>query len=285
MRQIIGALVCAGAALVLSAGLASAIPQGDAQQKCINNINKTSAKVAATQDGVNTGCSKDFVKGKLTGANAAETCVNADGKGKVQKAKLKVTDTETKSCTAPLPDFGYTSGAAAGIAAGTASVGLLHDVYGNPVDSSLLSCDTFPTECKCQQIVPKRVDGMFRAMSKVFLGCKRSALAIGKDPFPAGAADASELVQCLTNGSIGLSVAADTKGKIGGAAQKLADTVGQFCGMGTQDEFSGGVCATLTGTALSTCLSEHVKCRFCQMVNAVDNLSANCNTFAGTTCP
>ena len=284
MQQIIKGVVCTGAWLVMSAGLASAIPQSDAQQKCINNINKTSAKVAAKQDGVNTGCVKDFGKGKISGPGAAEACINGDPKGKVQQAKLKVTSEETKSCTVA-PGFGFTSGVFAGTSAAQAAVGVIHDAYGSPADSSVLICDTYPLECKCQALVPKRLDGMFRAMSKVWLGCKRSALAIGKAPFLAGAATGAELQQCLTDGAISLSVAADTAGKVAGGAQKIADTVGQFCDLGTQDEFSGGTCPALDGAALSTCLAKHVKCRFCEMVNAVDGLAADCNAFSGTTCP
>ncbi|MEO8604047.1 MAG: hypothetical protein ABI629_15835 [bacterium] len=270
--------------MVVSAGLASAIPQGDAQQKCLNNINKTAAKVTAKQDGVNTGCVKSFVKGKISGPAAAEGCINGDAKQKVQKAKTKVSDEDAKSCSAA-PGFGYTGGVFAGTSAAQAGLDVIHDAFGTPVDNGLLLCDTYPLECKCQQIVPKRLDGMFRAMSKVWLGCKRSALAIGKDPFSAGAANAGELQRCLTDGTIALSVATDTKGKIGGASAKLGSTVGQFCGLGSQDEFAGGACAALTGLALNDCLSQNVKCRFCEAVNAVDGLSADCDAFAGTTCP
>src|SRR5260221_10453203 len=80
MTRAIRAIVCtlSGVTLV-GVGAAWAAPQGNQQQHCINALNKDTIKVEAAQGKLGSGCVKDAVK---TGSNA-ETCLNADAKGKV----------------------------------------------------------------------------------------------------------------------------------------------------------------------------------------------------------
>ena len=52
----------------------------------------------------------DELGGSQTGSQA-ETCLTADGKGKVDKKMMKTSADETKFCQADVPDFGYTSAA------------------------------------------------------------------------------------------------------------------------------------------------------------------------------
>ncbi len=284
MKQVIRGIFCGLGALLLVGGVASAAPQGDAQQKCINKINKDMIKVHAAQGKLNAGCVKDAVK---TGSDA-EACLNADAKGKVGKKKSKTIADEGKRCVGlmPAPEFAYISAVTANAAAETAEKDLIHDVFGSPVGvgSGLYLCDTFPDECKCQTQVIDRVQKTFRAMSKLFVKCKNKALAIEGGVFPGGAASASDIAQCVTNGSIGLSVEADQAGKVGDAVTQISDSFGQFCTPGGNDEFVGGDCAA-TGAGAPACLEQRARCRFCQMVNAGDGLSINCATWSGGACP
>jgi hypothetical protein len=282
MKATLRGLVCLAAIALGSASIANALPQADQQAKCINKVNKAASKVQAAQGKANAACVKEFVKGSISGPNAADNCVLDDPKDKVEGKQQNVLNDESKNClTGELPDFGYTSGVTAGTVAKQVEVDLIHDVFGNPVDSGLFICDTNPDECLCQRQAVDRVEKLFRAMSKLWVKCKKAALAIGKDPFPAGAADISELQQCVTNGSISLSVEADTKGKLAAGELQLSDTIGQFCTAGGNEEFPG-VCAGQSGAALASCLRDQTECRFCKMVNGVDAATIDCAAWSGS---
>lgn len=276
-------MVCLGV-LTLGAGVASA-QLGNTEQKCVNKINKGVSKVHAAQGKLNSGCIKDRVSEKITDADA---CIAADAKGKVSGKQAKLIADDTKNC-GTAPGFAYTGGVFAGTTAVAAELDLIHDIYGNPVDPNLFLCDTNPSECLCQRQVNGRINKLFRAMSKIFLKCKNPALAIGKDPFPLGAGSAAEIAQCISNAGIGLSVEADTKGKVADATQQLSDTAQQFCFATPNDEFAAGACAgAANGAALAACILDQVECRFCNMYKAADALGAgiNCATWSGEpSCP
>lgn len=271
--------------VLLSAAAAWATPQGNQQQHCINAENKDTIKVEAAQGKLGSGCVKDAVK---TGSNA-ETCMNADAKNKVGGKEGKTTSDDSKQCTGkpPLPDFAYTGSATANAAAVQAGKDIVHDAFGNPIDSGLFSCDTFPAECLCQRQAIDRVVKIFNATNQIFVHCKKEALAINHDPFMGGASSPADIEDCATNASTtdGLSVNADPKGKIGAATTQLSDTITKFCGTTANDEFGGGVCNGLSNANRTTCLAQRVKCRFCQEVNTADNLAIDCTTFSGGTCP
>jgi hypothetical protein len=276
--------VVAGLALSVAAA-ANAQIQTKAQQKCIFKINKDAIKTQAAQGKVNSGCIKDYVKGKISGPTAAEDCIQNDVKNKVGKKQAKILKDETKKCT-PLPappDFAYTSGVFAGTSAAQAEISLVRAVFGNPLDDGMYICDTFPNECKCQRLASKRVNKLFRTASQIFVKCKKFALRVGKIPFPLGANSAADIADCVTDLAIE-SVGADAKGKIAQATGQLGDTIGQFCGQGGEDEFGAGVCTGLSGAPLRDCIAAQTLCHFCEMVNAIDNLSINCTTWSGTAC-
>jgi hypothetical protein len=273
-------VLCLG--LLLSAGAAWGQPQGNLQQKCINKINKDMIKLHAAQGKLDAGCVKDAVK---TGSNA-EACIAADAKGKVSAKEDKTVSDEMKKCLGlmPAPAFAYTSAAIANSAAEEAEEDLIHDVFGSPlIDPGLFLCDTNPAECLCQRQVIDRVEKLFRAMSALFVKCKNAALAIGKLPaFPSGAASAADIQRCVTDMGIGLSVQADTKGKVLDATSQTEATRAHFCTVG--GEFNAGVCPG-SGAGVTDCLAKRTKCRFCEMVNAGDALAIDCSTWSGTTCP
>jgi hypothetical protein len=273
-------VLCSG--VLLCAAAAWGQPQGNGQQGCINKINKDTIKVHAAQGKLNAACIKDAVK---VGSDA-EACIAADGKGKVAGKRAKTVEDEMKKCVSlnPQPAFAYTSATIANDAAEQAEQNLIHDVFGSPsVNPGLFSCDTNPAECLCQRQGIDRVEKLFRAVSKLFVKCKKLALAIGHDPFMMGAASPSDIADCVTNAGIGVSVAADTKGKVADATGQLSATLSQFCTVG--GEFNGGACTGLSGNLLVDCLANHTKCRFCQMVNGADALTIDCGMFSAITCP
>ena len=279
MKRVVGSTL--GVAVLFCAAAAWAQPQGNDQQKCINKINKDTIKVQAAQGKLNAACVKDAVK---VGSDA-EACIAADAKGKVAGKEAKTVEDDSKNCVglSPQPDFAYVGAGTANAAAVQAETDLIHDVFGNPVNPGLFLCDNFPAECLCQRQGIDRVEKLFRAMSKLFVKCKKAALAIGHDPFPMGAASASDIGECVSNVAVGLSVAADTKGKVADAKTQLSDTLTQFCTVG--GEFDAGTCTGLSAAPLVDCLANRTRCRFCLMVNTADNLAVDCNAFSGTTCP
>lgn len=281
-----GRYLLGGVLLVPAVALAE-LPS--AEQQCINTINKDAVKVQAAQLKVNDGCVKDEVK---TGADG-DACMEADAKGKVGKKRDKTVSDATKKCTGSPPTVFFTSATVANDAAEEAAKALHRDVFG-PSLVALQLCDTNAQECQCQRKVINRVTKLERAMSKIWLKCKKAAMTNGKEPFATGGAETNgELEQCVTNGVLagGLSVESDTKGKVGDATSQLQTTAEQFCGAGTEDEFAGGACAgfstppSIDGAGLAGCLRQQAECRFCEMVNAVDALAIDCDAWVGTTCP
>ncbi len=276
----------AAAAAIIASGSALAQVQSKDQEKCINKINKDAIKIQAAQGKINSSCIKDFVKGKISGAGEAENCIQSDPKSKVLKKQMKLIGDEGKFCSTT-PDFAYVGSPTATDAPVDAERSVVHSIYGNPLDSGMYLCDTHPAECFCQRTTTKRINKIFRSASKIFIKCKKKALKVGKDPFPLGADDGGDIEECVTDGLQpgGLSVEADTKGKISKAIQQLGDTMNQFCGQTPNDEFGGGDCNGLSGVALRDCVANETLCHFCEMVNDVDGLAIDCATWSGATCP
>src|SRR5262245_40559880 len=137
----------AGAVFVAAAALGQ--PQSDGQIKCLQKINTEGAKVHRAQGKENNRCIKAFGAGKVPNA---EACLIADPKAKVQNAIAQVTAREASTCQGGnAPSFSFTGAAAVNAAAKDTELGLMHDVYGNPVDNGLKDCDTAPAECTCQE--------------------------------------------------------------------------------------------------------------------------------------
>ncbi len=277
MRRIFG-LGCV--ALIACAGAASA-QLNNTDQKCVNAMNKDTSQIQAARGKLDAGCVKDTEKGKT--ANA-EACITADAHQKVVKAVNKIGTDNTKHCP-DAPAFAYTSPGTASSAATTAEENLLHDVFGNPADSGLVPCNPSVVECGCHLHVLPRVENLIRTLDAEFIRCKVAVLAVGKTvAFPLGAASAADVGRCITDGTITQSVQADPKMAFQKAVTLLQGADSKFCTLG--GEFNNGACTGLAdGAPLETCFIQHAKCRFCQMANAADNLSVDCTTWSGITCP
>lgn len=276
-------------AIAVPASVWAELPKAD--QTCINKINSDGVKVQAAQLNVNDGCVSDAVKTQASPAPAASTCIDADAKGKVGKKRGKTTADITKKC-GTTPAVFFTGDTVTNDAAEDGAKALLRDAFG-PTLGALLSCDTNAAECACQAKISNRLSKLERAIGKIWLQCKKDALTAGGSFTPSGATTNAQLEQCVTNGALagGLSVAADTKGKIAKATDQLKVSAEQFCAKGSVDEFAGGACAgfstppTLDGAGLAGCMEDQARCRFCEMVNATDALNIDCDAWVGTTCP
>jgi hypothetical protein len=267
----------AAACVVSLLGAAAALgQQSSAQQACINKLNKAGAGVAKAQGKEHVSCLKKAGKGLVTGT--VQACLTADPKGKVQKKKDKTTADQTGSC-GTAPDFGYTSAAAVNTGAVQGQLDLTADIFGDPIDGAVIDCAADKPGCICQQKALKDVEKLATTKLVEFVKCKKQVL---KD----GANSASSLEDCVSNAGTAGSIAADTKGKIQKAFDKLAGDIGSRCA-----SVSGAFpadCTSLSGNALATCLDRVVECRVCQTINEMDGLSVNCDLFddgnANATC-
>ena len=269
-------------ALIACAKSASAqTPLDNVDQKCVNAMNKDTSQIQAAKGKLDAGCVNAQEKRKLMSAAA---CISADAHQKVSKAVAKIQSDDTKHCP-DVPAFAYTGHSAAGTAAQTAEANFLQDMVGSPTDSGLFDCQTQPTQCACQLHVIPRAENLLRTLEAEFIRCKVAVLAVGKtgNAFPMGAAvNAGDVGRCVTDGTITQSVQADPKQAFQKSTTLFQEADQKVCNGG---EFNSGACSAADFATRETCFIEHAKCRFCQMANAADNLSVDCTTWSGITCP
>lgn len=273
--------------VLLGSGAAWAVDQVQtpAKQKCINAMNKNGTKLHEAQCIDNRACIKDFGQGRLVNPMTAEDCLTADRLGKILKRQGKTSDHEGIFCTDPVPpvvpDFAYTGSATVNPAATQASIDMLHDLFGNPIQNGLFACNTAPNECYCQRFMSKWIHKYAATMPRVFRKCKKAALKVGKDPFPNGAMSAAEVQSCW-DGSLGnnlISVAANPNNQLGKILANLSAEYQNYCvAQGVDDDVFPG-CAPLVGTPGLDCVIAHVRCRTCLMINTMDNLTIDCEAF------
>ena len=261
IRQTVAHAVIACAAAVLLSVPAWAQVQTSGQQGCINAMNKSGQKVAATQGKNDSSCIKDAGLEKLTGMNA-EQCLTADRKGKVAGATTKTTAGQTAKC-GELPSFGFTGAAVVNEAAVEREISLVHDVFDSPLTSAILT-DT--PGAKCQAGVAKAYEKYAATFVKEYNSCKKSGLK-------------AETI--TTSAGLEACIGADPKTKISGAAGKLGDTITKSCEGVTLATAFPGECTGQAGSAatLSACIANAADCRMCEAVNLMDAIERGCDTF------
>lgn len=274
---------------LLGSGSVWAAPQTADQQKCINAMNKNGLKLHEAQCTDNRACVKDFGQGRL-GALTGDDCLDADRLGKIAKRRAKTLAHESLFCVGGgVPDFGYTSGTNVNTVARQAGLDLMHDLFGDPVDNGLVTCDPFVDKCVCQRFMSKWIHKLFATTPRVFRKCKKAALKVGKDPFFTGAASSADLEACWDDALILQSVAADPNAQLGKIITNLTNDLTDRCDTPGVTLTAVGPCAGLTGTSARDCVINRVQCRSCLMINAMDSLAIDCDTFddglANASCP
>ena len=218
----------------------------------------------------NVGCVKDAGAGKLTGT--AESCLTADAKGKLQKAKDKTVADAAKSCTSA-PSFAYPGAAATNAGAEQAGLDLVEDVFGEPLDAAITSCTANKAGCGCQAKIIDDVSKLADTKIAEFVKCKKTVLKNGAN---SGAA----LQACVDDAGTAGSIKADSKGKIAKALVKLGGDIAKKCDTpGVTTTSFPGACTGMSGAALAQCLDRLVECRVCQAINDMDALFVNCDVF------
>lgn len=258
------------AVLVLATAGGAAAQQSKDQQKCLNTVNKDGSLVAKAQGKANVGCVKGAGLGKLTGT--AEACLTEDAKGKLLKAKNKTVADAAKSCTSA-PSFGYPGAATTNTGAEQAELDLIEDVFGEPLDGAIISCNASKAGCGCQAKVADDVSKLADAKLAEFVKCKKAVLKNGAN-------SALALQGCVDDAGTAGSIKADSKGKIAKALVKLGGDIAKKCDTpGVTTTSFPGTCTGMSGAALAHCLDRLVECRVCQATNDMDALFVNCDVF------
>lgn len=264
---------------LLSSGAAWAQVQSPAQQKCINAMNKNGSKLNDAQCIDNRACIKDHGQGRLD-MMTAEACLTADRLGKINKRELKTGAHETAFCTTPnvVPNFAKESSTIVNAAAEESSIEMLHDIFGDPIDGGLAVCNLAPDACYCQRFMSKWIHKLHSTMPRIFRKCKKAALKVGKLPFVNGATSAADIEDCWDDPSILISVAANPNNQIGKITANLAAEYQTLCVDKSVDTTVFPGCPGGGNTSLN-CVIDRVECRTCLMINTMDGLAIDCDTY------
>jgi hypothetical protein len=245
-------------------------PLPRAAQKCINEINKSFARVAKAQCKEMQGCLKLGSANRL-GRRSIEECLSADDKTKVAQARARTLDVSSDMCGEML-DFGPTDPNAVNRAAVSAGISLVHGVFGDDLRAAILP-STDRRGSKCQRLVAKAVAKCLEAKLAEFNRCKKRGLdgsAILPEanlPFN----DPNDIALCMGH---------DPRGKIARACDPrvggIKKAIGARCfASNLAAAFPG--CGTTEPDELAECLDEIVECRVCGALNEADGLFRDCD--------
>jgi hypothetical protein len=257
---------------VISAGAlpAAAQLQSKHQIKCINELNKSAILVSLAQGDDNAACIKAAGKGDLS--MTAQDCLGADLRSKVARRQQRTVDMGTSKCSIEQPTFGATDADTVNTGASGAQIDLTAALFGADVDAALVDCDEDNAACKCQARVARATARLASTRIKTYAECAKRAVEVNKEPFRSGAVAPADLEACVSDPATPWSVAADERGKIAGAATKLA-AAATSCPAG--DLFPGD-CSGESGPSLADCLAGLAACNACLTINEISSLDAAC---------
>jgi pimeloyl-ACP methyl ester carboxylesterase len=279
-------LAVSSLALSASPAVAGGTPQTKPQQKCITSYGAAAAGVARARAAENQRCLAAFGKGQLAGLGTASlrSCLARDVKGKVAKSVAKLDKVVAKACTDPaeVPGFGIGASPAqsAQIAAGSATA-LFLDVLSENLYATARTCDDDAAGCKCQGAIEDGAGDVASAALAEFAGCAKSMLK-------QDAGSALDLVRCVDDPAREGSIAADSKGRLAKAGEKVQKTFAKRCDDSAAAVLPGK-CAGRQGDLLGECVQEAGICRACLAVNGIHGLRADCDLVddaeANRSCP
>jgi hypothetical protein len=243
---------------------------GKAQRACVYEVAARVAAVGDAQSEVAGACLAGAAKGTEPDA---QSCLGADAREKVAKAREKARKGEAKKCPpGALPTLAYGGAQVAADAAGAASLGLVEDVFGPDLTESAVVRSADAAGAACQAALQ---DGARRALATLWKEAGRAtkrALAGGQGTAPAqSGSDVQEAVEALLVSGP----------KLEKAFAKLAATSAKRCG-GVADLAAvvPGRCreAGAAGSgALAECVWERVLCRGCRSLNKMEALALPCD--------
>ena len=226
-------------------------------QKCVNGVAKAGIGVVKAQNKADANCLKGAIQGEVSNA---QTCLTADAGGKVQASTQKTSSFVADRCV-PLPPLGLTSANTVNTATQQAALGLMTDLFGGDLTSAVANDKA---GASCQLATVKAVQKLFLLNTQLFLACEKSGLAGDTSLIVA----TPDLARCFSDLTL--------NPKVLKAVSKLGGTIAGKCS-GDLTTLLPGVCGGARNVAY--CLQTRVECRICQMFNATNGLSEDCDSF------
>jgi hypothetical protein len=239
------------------------LTQSRDQQKCINALNMSFAKLSDAHARAFSKCVKNYAR---TGSSA-EACLIAPNSS-VDRAEERTFRAEMTRCADSAPDFGATDAETVIDAATQLEVDVIREIFGADLDAALVTSAADKDAAKCQGAVVKSVNKCQKSKLKAFNRCKKTGLrkglfnnsddlegCWGDDPRGAVARVCDPV-----NGALASRVLPRS------CVPKGVDLSGAFPGCGTDDSAD-----------LAICVDQIIECRVCAALNEADDLALACD--------
>lgn len=234
-------------------------------RRCIEAINGETRKLVLSVHKQIGTCVGDFAKGAL-GTPTVVQCVGPAASVKVAAAMEKALDKAADRCTRT-PPFGPPNLVGHAQHALSETTALLGDLFGTPVEHGLSTQSAIRA---CQKIVLKAAAKCQTTRLREFNTCKKMGMVGG------GIHDATTLRNaCLGTGT-------SQPDPVGIIAKSCIDKpralIAAQCqnkGVSIAQAFPG--CGATNTAGMTTCLDQRITCRTCEMLNAVDGLTRDCD--------
>jgi cysteine-rich repeat protein len=236
-------------------------------QSCIRGFTADVARVRKVQGNVVHACLKRFASGSLIGSTP-EGCVRAsltEENTKLTAASLKTS--APVGCAAAQPAFGVSDSTAANIMAAGTDVELVRRIIGPNLDAALIPTTT---DARCQVRVAAALQKCAAIRISQYQKCLRRGMSAGT------IVDAATLqTVCLGGGG----PQPDPAGRIAKLCEtRVAKAIARYCeNVDLRRAFAP--CKSSDPQDLTACVNRESACKLCQVLNAVNGLSEDCDAF------
>jgi hypothetical protein len=246
------------------------LPQ--AQQTCVNEMNKNGEKVNKAQLKENERCLREFQAGRLVAPMTFDACTTADQKGRVQRAEERTATREAKKCDPldVLPRFAYMGSATVNAAAVDGALTLMYEIFGGPpvLDDNLVTRAEDRETARCQLEMLKRAGMLENTVLKEVNRAKKKALR--DETVDSGAALEAKLQAVFTSND-----------RITRTEGRLVRGVDRKCAalQAPPDTIFPGACGAGDPNLqqVEVCVIEAARREACVKINVFDDLNLDCD--------
>ena len=237
------------------------------EQACIVAFTNSVARVGAAQGNIIADCLKRFASGSLIATRPEACMVSGDGT-KLRKAAFQTDAAASFACAAVTPKFGVSRSAEAVITAAGKDIELVRRIIGPNLDTALVPVST---DARCQVRVAASLQKCAATRMAEYTKCLRRGMADGR------VTDAPSL-QSVCLGADG-QTQPDPAGRIATqCGDKVAKTIARYCAnVDLQRAFPP--CKASDGRGVVSCVTRESACALCQVLNSVNKLSEDCDSF------